>query len=86
VILAQTGVVETFTIIRIAPTGFGDEAPYAVGIIKLDDGVRVTAQIVDCDLAALAIGDRVRLEFRRVQQDGESGVICYGYKFVPVGA
>jgi uncharacterized protein len=86
VVLAQAGVVETFTIIRVAPTGFGDEAPYAVGIIKLDDGVKVTAQIVDCELSTLAIRDRVRLEFRRVQQDGESGVICYGYKFVPVVA
>ena len=84
--LAQTGMVETFTIIRVAPSGFGDEAPYAVGVIKLDDGVKITAQIVDAELEKLAIGDRVRLEFRRVQQDGESGIICYGYKFVPIVA
>jgi len=81
--LAQTGSVETFTIIRVPPTGFTDQVPYAVGIVKLEDGVKVTAQIVDCDLEKLAIGDRVRLEFRRVQQDGESGILCYGYKFVP---
>lgn len=81
--LAATGAVETFTVIRVAPSGFGDEAPYAVGVIRLDDGVKVTAQIVDCDLESLAIGDRVRLEFRRVQQDGASGILCYGYKFVP---
>ena len=43
----------------------------------------LTAQVVDCDVEKVAIGDRVRLEFRRIQQDGESGVICYGYKFVP---
>lgn len=84
VTLSQTGTVETFTVIRIAPSGFGDQTPYAVGIIKLDDGVKVTAQIVDADLAKLAIGDKVRLEFRKVQQDGESGILCYGYKFVPV--
>jgi uncharacterized OB-fold protein len=82
--LAQDGAIETFTIIRVAPTGFGDEAPYAVGIIKLDDGAKLTAQIVDCEPESLKIGDRVRLEFRRVQQDGESGILCYGYKFVPV--
>jgi uncharacterized OB-fold protein len=84
VILNPNGVVETFTVIRVAPTGFEDEAPYAVGVIKLDDGVKLTAQIVDCEPEALSIGDRVRLEFRRVQQDGESGILCYGYKFVPV--
>jgi uncharacterized OB-fold protein len=81
--LAQTGKVETFTVIHVAPSGFTDQAPYAVGIIKLDDGVRITAQIVDADLEKLAIGDPVKLEFRRINQDGESGIICYGYKFVP---
>jgi hypothetical protein len=81
--LAKSGEVETFTVIRVAPTGFGDEAPYAVGVVKLDDGVKVTAQIVDCDPTEIQIGDRVQMEFRRVQQDGESGILCYGYKFVP---
>ena len=31
------------------------------------------------------VGDPVRMEFRKVQEDGESGVICYGYKFVGAG-
>jgi uncharacterized OB-fold protein len=81
--LAQTGVVETFTVIHVAPTGFADEAPYAVGVVELDDGVKITGQIADCDLNSLSTGDPVRMEFRRVQEDGESGVLCYGYKFVP---
>ena len=84
VTLAQSGVVETFTVIHVAPSGFGDEVPYVVGIVQLDDGVNLTAQIVDCEPKELSIGDKVRLEFRRVQQDGESGILCYGYKFVPV--
>ena len=81
--LPQEGEVETFTVIRVAPTGFSDEAPYAVGIVSLPGGIRVTAQIVDCDPTRLTIGDRVRLEFRKIQQDGDSGILCYGYKFVP---
>jgi len=52
--------------------------------VRLDDGVKVTAQIVDADLDALEIGLRVRVEFRRVQKEGESGLLCYGYKYVPV--
>jgi uncharacterized protein len=86
VTLAPEGTLETWTVIRVAPSGFGDEAPYAVGVVKLDDGVRMTAQIVDCEPESLKMGARVRREFRKVQQDGESGVICYGYKFVPVVA
>ncbi len=73
----------TFTVIRVAPTRFTDQAPYAVGVIELDDGVKLTAQIVDCDVEKMGIGDRVKIEFRRLQEDGDSGIICYGYKFVP---
>ncbi|MBI4879987.1 MAG: Zn-ribbon domain-containing OB-fold protein [Planctomycetes bacterium] len=83
VTLANTGKIETFTVIRVAPSDFEDEVPYAMAVIKLDDGVQVTAQVVDVDLDELKIGDRVRIEFRRISQDGEAGVIFYGYKFVP---
>jgi uncharacterized OB-fold protein len=83
VTLAPEGAVETFTVIRVPPTDFADQAPYAVGIVRLDDGVRLTAQIVDCAPEDLAIGQRVRIEFRRLRQEGESGILCYGYKFVP---
>ena len=81
--LPKTGSVETFTVIRVAPSGFAKQVPYAVGVIRLDDGVKLTAQIVDCDVEKITIGDPVRLEFRRVQEDGDSGILCYGYKFVP---
>lgn len=84
--LARTGRIETFTVIRVAPTGFEDEAPYAVAIVRLDDGVKLTAQVADCNPDQLEIDQPVRIEFRRVTQDGEAGVICYGYKVVPMAA
>lgn len=83
--LAQEGTLETFTVIRVAPSGFTDQAPYAVGVVKLDDGVKVTAQIVDTDVDRLETGRRVRMEFRKIVADGHTGVISYGYKFVPAG-
>jgi hypothetical protein len=64
--------------------GHASARPYGAGIVSLPGDVQVTAQIVDCDPGTLAIGDRLRLEFRRVRQDGESGILCYGYKLVPV--
>ena len=84
VVLPTDGVVETFTVIHVAPTGFGDQAPYVVGVIKLDNGVKITSQVVDCKPEHVKIGDRVHLEFRKLQQDGEAGILCYGYKCVPV--
>ena len=83
VTLKRTGTVLTYTIIRVPPSQFKEESPYAMGIVELDGGGRITAQIVDCDFDQIAIGMRVRMEFRRLQSEGEAGVIAYGYKCVP---
>lgn len=82
-ILADRGKVATHTIIRVPPRQFVDQAPYAVGIVELDDGVKLMGQIVDCDFEQIKIGQRVKIEFRKIYTDGESGILCYGYKFVP---
>jgi uncharacterized OB-fold protein len=81
--LAEKGKVLTFTVIRVPPRQFIDQAPYAVGIVELDDGVKLTGQVVDCDFEDLKIGKRVKIEFRKVFDEGEAGILCYGYKFVP---
>ena len=81
--LAEKGKVLTFTIIRVPPHQFVDQAPYAVGVVELDDGVKLTGQIVDCDFEDLKIGKRVKIEFRKIFDVGEAGILCYGYKFVP---
>ena len=81
--LADAGKIITYTVIRVPPHPFADQAPYALGIIELDDGVRLMGQVVDCGFDDLKIGKRVRVEFRRISEEGEAGVIHYGYKFVP---
>lgn len=81
--LNDSGKIETFTVIRIAPTGFTNEAPYPVAIVDLGNNVRILCQVADCEPQDLKIGMPVRLEFRKVQQEGDAGVINYGYKCVP---
>lgn len=81
--LSGKGELASYTVIRTAPTGFGDLAPYAIGIVKLDDGIRVMGQVCDCDPETLKIGDRVTTQFRRINEEGKTGMIMYGYKFVP---
>ena len=83
VALADEGHLVTYTIIRVGPSQFADQTPYAVGIVELDGRVRITAQIVDCQFDKLAAGLRVRIEFRRLQKQGDAGILCYGYKCVP---
>jgi hypothetical protein len=82
--LQKEGKLLTFTVIRVAPTEFSDQAPYAMGIVELKDGVKILTQIADCDFDKLEIGMPLRIEFRKIYQEGEAGIICYGYKCVPV--
>lgn len=83
VTLADRGKVKTFTVIRVAPAEFCDEAPYAIGIVELDDGVLLQCQIADCAPEDLKTGMPVKIEFRKVKDEGNAGIICYGYKAVP---
>ena len=82
VILPENGKIITFTIIRVAPQQFESEVPYAIAIVELENGVKITTQVVDCDPEKLEIGNSVKLVFRKIQEEGKTGIICYGYKAV----
>ena len=79
--LSKTGKVYTFTKIYVPPTGFEKQAPYLMAGVELDDGVKVTGQIVDADLSEVKIGSRVEAIFRIIQKDDPEGLIHYGFKF-----
>jgi len=81
--LPMEGKILTHTVIRTPPRGFSDEAPYCMGVVELSDGTRILCQVADCEPERLAVGLPVTIEFRRIQEDGESGVLAYGYKAVP---
>lgn len=82
--LGGHGTVLTYTIIHSAPEYFEGQVPYPIAIIQLDEGPKVTAQIVDCKVDDVKIGMKVQSTFRKIQQDGDVGVIYYGYKFKPL--
>jgi len=81
--LNRNGELLTYTIIRVPPSQFKDESPYAMGIVELEGGGRINTQIVDCDFDQIKVGMKLRIEFRKIQAEGEAGVIGYGYKCVP---
>jgi uncharacterized OB-fold protein len=82
--LSGTGKIVTHTTVRVAPDQFAVQVPYNVAIVELSDGVRITTQVVDCRPEDVAIGKPVKLVFRKVQEEGSAGIICYGYKAVLV--
>ena len=82
--LRGKGEIVTYTIIHVGPEAFEKQVPYPVAIIKLEEGPQITAQIVDCNIDEVKIGMKVENTFRRIQEDGYTGAIYYGYKFKPV--
>ncbi|EQB72093.1 MAG: hypothetical protein AMDU1_APLC00013G0005 [Thermoplasmatales archaeon A-plasma] len=80
--LSGNGTIESFSVVHDVPPAFTRQRPYIIAIIRLDDGPSVTGQIVDSDPGEVEMGKRVTSVFRRVAQEGESGIIEYGYKFV----
>jgi uncharacterized OB-fold protein len=82
--LSWKGKVITSTVVQVAPTEFATEAPYAVAVIETPEGARLMTQVVDCDPAEVQPGMDVSLVFRRIREEGQGGILCYGYKAVPV--
>ncbi len=82
--LAEEGKLLTYTVIRVASDKFSKETPFVVGIVEIGEGVRLTTQMTDVDIDKLKIGQKVKIVFRKIQDDGKAGIHCYGYKAVAV--
>lgn len=52
------------TIYSVSVTRRGVPVPYAIAYVTLDEGPTMLTNLVDCDLDALAIGQRVRVVFK----------------------
>jgi len=81
--LPRKGRLITYTIIYSPPSDFHLQQPYIVGIVELDDGTRVLAQVTDIHPEEVKNGLRVEAVFRKYREQGEDGIIEYGIKFRP---
>ncbi|MEZ4863736.1 MAG: Zn-ribbon domain-containing OB-fold protein [Caldilineaceae bacterium] len=82
--LSGRGEVYSFSIMYNVPHGFEEQKPYAIALVRLDEGPMVTAQLTDVDNGAITIGMRVEMVTRKLREDGAEGQIIYGYKFRPL--
>jgi len=78
------GQVYSHTTVYQAPAGFEQEAPYAMAMVRLEEGPLVTAQLTDLGDRAVEIGMPVEMVTRKLRSDGERGMLVYGYKFRPL--
>ena len=61
--IPQKGKLLTYTIIQVAPAQFQSMAPYAVGIVQLEDGVRIPGMIRGVALEQIKIGMELAFDF-----------------------
>jgi uncharacterized OB-fold protein len=83
--LKGNGTVVSYAVIHDAPPAYEMMKPYVLAIVEMEEGCRVTSQIIDVDPATVKIGMQVEAAFRKLGSEGEAGVIHYGYKFRPAG-
>lgn len=81
--VTRKGKVFSFSVIHDAPESNMFLKPYAVAMVRTDDGLLISGQLADVDLSKIEIGMRVRAVLRKLDDAGASGVIHYGFKFVP---
>lgn len=93
------GKIYSLTTIYEAPTGYEKSVPYVVALVELDEGPRITAQLTDLPthietkiidneereilVFDAKIDDKVEMVTRKQKEDGDRGLIIYGYKFRP---
>jgi hypothetical protein len=82
--LSGRGEVLTYTVIHSVSEGFEKQAPYIMAVIKSEDGPCFTSQVVNCSPDNMKIGMKVEAVFRKIREDGDAGLIHYGFKFQPL--
>ena len=67
--LAGTGEIYSYSIMRRS------DPQYAIGYVRLDEGVTLMTNFVDCDFDSLAVGMKVRVTF--VETEGGQKAPCF---------
>ena len=80
--LRGEGKVFSFTEVQEGLEELTVQRPYILAMVEMDEGARVTGEIIDCETCDIQIGTRVRVALRKLSEEGPSGIIHYGYKFV----
>lgn len=80
--MPREGRLVSFTVLNVASAEFQGEAPMAIGLIELENGVKVMAQVVDVPPSSLREGMKVTMVARPLTK-ADGAFLCY--KFVPAG-
>jgi uncharacterized protein len=79
-LLGKKGVIVSWTIIRVPPSGYETQAPYPVVLILLESKKIICCQLADWDGNNALKNLPVQLIIRRIQSPSTEGIIPYGIK------
>lgn len=64
------GTIYSYTVVQAnAPSAFAADVPYVVAVIRLEEGVQMLSNIVDCDFDKLACDQPVEVVFERLDDE-----------------
>ena len=63
------GTLYSFTDIHVAPPGFEDLAPYMIGVIELDEGVRMMTPLQGVTMDDAQLGMRLRVCWQKLSDE-----------------
>ncbi len=69
--IGKRGKLLTYTIIHVAPPQFQHLIPYAVGIVELENGLKLPGMIRDVDFDKIKIGMELEIEVEPVKKEEE---------------
>lgn len=73
--LKGEGTVQAYTVITVPLTKLKDSSPYAVGVVKLDDGPSIASLILEIKNGEeISVGTRVMAEFKK---EDEKTILCF---------
>jgi uncharacterized protein len=73
-----------FTRIEESASGFEHLVPYYYGIVELDEGIKVSTQIVASSDDELELGMELEMTFRQLSKSSNSNILSYGFKAQPI--
>lgn len=67
---AGTGSIYSYTVVRNnAPSAFIDDMPFVIAVVRLDEGVQMLSNIVDCDPENIYCEMPVKVTFEKLNEE-----------------
>lgn len=63
------GELYSFTVTHVPTAGFEARAPYVIGMIELDEGVRIIANLINIEIEDVEIGIRMKVAWEKLSDD-----------------